>query len=520
MRHQSDVLIGLDAGSAAVVAAAFDRAGRQIAHAAIANPASLIEDGGVEQDLGATWQASVRTLRLLAEQVPDLARRTAALALTGQADGTWLVDEDGDPVAPALLGSDRRSAALVARWRSSAIGPALEALTGSRVTAGTQSAQLAWLIEQRPTVVVQAASVLHAKDWLYLCCTGKHATEMSQAVPAWGDFRTGTYDDEVRRLIGLEELAPLLPELVDGTRHHAQLRDAAAAATGLWSGTPVVLGPVDVIAAALASGLYGAGPALGCTLLGPDGAHLRLHHEPVSIRLPEQHAGGTVPFVAPGMWASHVAHPAAASNLDWLLGLCEELLAEAGLIGIARAELIGMLDRKAAQAEPGAVLFHPFLAESGSRGPSLGAAGCGQLHGLSARTTFRDLSRAGYEGLGFAARDAYAALDHRPQEIRLAGELARRATCGQVLGACVGAPVRRVDRAQPALAGAALVASVALGQYAGIEQALAEWVEPWLGVAEKVDPALEVLYDRLFEVYRLAQGQGAAIERALTAATG
>jgi erythritol kinase len=87
-----------------------------------------------------------------------------------------------------------------------------------------------------------------------------------------------------------------------------------------------------------------------------------------------------------------------------------------------------------------------------------------------------------------------------------------------VIGACVGAPVRRLSRPQPALAGAALVATVALGQYPSIEAALPEWVDPWLAVAEKVDPGLQVLYDRLYEVYRLADRQSSSLWGALAAA--
>ena len=43
-------------------------------------------------------------------KVPDLAKRTAALAITGQGDGTWLIDADGEPVAPAWLWLDGRAA--------------------------------------------------------------------------------------------------------------------------------------------------------------------------------------------------------------------------------------------------------------------------------------------------------------------------------------------------------------------------------------------------------------------------
>ena len=114
MALQRDVLIGLDAGRSAIVAAAFTPDGREIACAAAANPIARGDGGSAEQDQGETWQRAAGLVRQLAGRVTDLAGRTVALALTGPAGGSWLVDEDGDAVAPALLPGDRRAAALVA----------------------------------------------------------------------------------------------------------------------------------------------------------------------------------------------------------------------------------------------------------------------------------------------------------------------------------------------------------------------------------------------------------------------
>ena len=50
-----------------------------------------------------TWADTAATLRQLADKVPGPRRaRTAAIAVTGQGDGTWLIDATGEPVAPGL----------------------------------------------------------------------------------------------------------------------------------------------------------------------------------------------------------------------------------------------------------------------------------------------------------------------------------------------------------------------------------------------------------------------------------
>ncbi len=491
MAHPSDVLIGLHAGISEVRAVAFDHAGRQLGIAAASLGASRLPDGGVEQDMAEAWQAAARAMRLLAQRVPDLGRRTVALSITGQAGGSWLIDEDGDPVGAALLGPDARAAAIVADWARSPAGPAVVEITGTALSASLQSAQLAWLQRHRPQLIEAAASVLHVKDWFYFCCTGERATDPCEAVAAYGDPRRGTYDPGVLELLELHEAARLLPEIVDGIRHQGALLPAAAAATGLYEGTPVVLAPPEPVSAALAAGLPGAAADCGCSVLGPVPVHMRWG--PQMARLPAAGPAASIVPVGGGEGFCELATPALTTpGIDWLAGIGEQLLADLGLIGISGDELAALLERKAGDAEPGALLF------ASSAEPHVRR----QHVGLSDRTSFYDLMRAVYEALGFAARAGYQALGYRPKEVRLAGAGARRPVLRQIVAACVGAPTRTLGREDAAAAGAAQFAATALGQYRSLSEGSAHWVEPYLEAAEPLDQALGSVYELLLELHR------------------
>jgi erythritol kinase (D-erythritol 1-phosphate-forming) len=185
MSRTREVIIGLNAGTFETRAAAFQADGREIACAALANPIRRPDHGGVECDPGEAWQICARAMRRLIEQVPGLGGRTVALAITGPSGGTWPVDEDGDPVAPACLWLDGRARPLVQAWQASGVARAVEELTGSSVTPAMPSAQLAWLQQHRHTVLEQAAAVLDAKGWLYLCCTGERAIDPADAVASF-----------------------------------------------------------------------------------------------------------------------------------------------------------------------------------------------------------------------------------------------------------------------------------------------------------------------------------------------
>src|SRR5476649_641742 len=113
-----DLLVGIDAGTSVIKAVAFDLAGRQIAVASVPNRYTTSADGAAFQSLDQTWADCAQTLRDLGAKVEGLARRTAAVAVTGQGDGTWLVGKGDAPVADAWLWLDARAAQTTRKLRA------------------------------------------------------------------------------------------------------------------------------------------------------------------------------------------------------------------------------------------------------------------------------------------------------------------------------------------------------------------------------------------------------------------
>ncbi len=502
MQQASEILIGLDAGTDRIEAVAFDRDGCELHAASTASPIASLEHGA-EQDLGDSWQAAAQAVRQLASHVPDLPRRTVVLAITGQSGGTWLIDEDGDPVAPAWPGPARRAQSVIERWQQTGLAAKLQALTGVATDSARANAQLSWLLRHRPEVVERAATAFSGKDWLYFCCTGERATDPAEGIASFGNRRTRSYDPAVLQLLSLQEVERLLPEMIDGTRHQGALTRAAAAAIGLRSGTPVVLAPPNLVASALAAGLAEASHGLAASIFGATTRHLRV--------LPDRHeANGSgespvslLPFVTPRTSLAVSQSPGIA-DVDWLVGLGVQLLADAGLIGIGRDDLQAILERKAAQARPGALLVQPFATDHG-RPETATARARAHMLGLGRETTVYDLLRALHEGQGFAARTSHAALGPPPAEIRLIEDAHSSPLRRAVLAACIGAPVRVVERAAAGATGAALLAAVTLGHYRSVGEAAGQWVLPWLGEPEPVNPELQARYAQLYPIHCDAQ---------------
>src|SRR6266566_2964037 len=94
------IFVALDSGTSVVKGLAFDAVGKIVAQASRPNVISSGPGNMAEQDMARTWEDACAVLGELAEQLDG--RKVVALAITGQGDGTWLVDGDDTPVAPAM----------------------------------------------------------------------------------------------------------------------------------------------------------------------------------------------------------------------------------------------------------------------------------------------------------------------------------------------------------------------------------------------------------------------------------
>lgn len=497
---QRDVIIGIDAGTSLIKTVAFTRDGRQLGDFSLPNTYTTSPGGRVEQDMSRTWTDTVAALRGLVAAVPDISRRLAAIAVTGQGDGTWLIDEGGRPVAPALLWLDSRAAGLVEGIRSSERNAALYRRTGSGLNACQQGPQLAWLQAHAPETLSRARTAFHCKDWLYFVLTGQRATDPSESAFTCGDFRKRCFDAETARLIGIADCAALFPEVVDGVTTTHPLSAPPAIETGLPEGVPVSLGYVDVLCNALGAGLYDPAPDVGCTIIGSTGMHMRLATSADAVTLNTEATGYTMPFPVPGHYAQMQSNMAATLNIDWLLDLARDLLAAEGLVR-SRADLIRSLDEKVLGAKAGELLFHPFISDAGERGPFVAHEACAQLIGLRSRHGYWDLMRAVMEGLAFASRDCYAAMGALPGEVRITGGAARSRALGAILGAVLECNVRVCSRGEAGAAGAAMIAAVATGLYPDMTACAEDWVRPYLNELQTPDPALSVHYSKMFPTY-------------------
>ena len=339
-----------------------------------------------------------------------------AVAVAGQQHGMVCLDEDGQPVRPALLWNDTRSAA-AARDLVAELGPqAWAQAVGTVPVASLTVTKLRWLAEHEPSHAARTAAVCLPHDWLTWrlgAAPGLEAltTDRGDASGTgyWSPATDGYRPDLLKLALGAE---PLLPTVLGPVESPGRMPAGA------------LLGPGTGDNAAAALGLA-AGPGDVVVSIGTSGVVSAVAPEPTA-----DPSGIVAGFAdATGRFLPLVCTLNAARVLDTV----------ARLLGVGHAELAD-LALSAPSGAHGLVLV-PYL--EGERTPDRPDA-TGALHGLRGGCTPAHLARAAVEGLLCGLADGLDALVQqgvRPRRVLLVGGGARSRAVQQIAPAVLGLPV-------------------------------------------------------------------------------
>ncbi len=480
------MLLGLDLGTGSAKALLVSEEGDALGEGSAAYPVRSPRPGWAETDPEEWWDACASAVR---SAVGDRGSAVRALGLSGQMHGVVLADETGEPLRPAVLWADTRSADRLDAYR--ALPADLAFSLANPPAAGMAGPSLLWLRDEEPEAYDVARWALQPKDWLRMRLTGEAHAEPSDASATllYDVVEADAWSGPVVEALGLRAdfLAPLLPS---GARA-GRLAPEAAKHLGLDAGLAVAAGAADAAAAALGTGLLEPGPVqltvgTGGQILAP-----RTSPDP-DLRTHLYRAAHDQP---PGHFYAMAAIQNAGLALEWVL----KVLGVSWQTAYHEAFSVG----------PGAggVLFLPYL--SGERTPHLDPEARGAWIGLGLCSGRAHLLRAAFEGVAFALREGLEALERagvRIGEIRLAG------------GGTVKKPWRRLladvlerelsvlpDAVAPRASarGAAFLGGVAAGAYDTVADTLALAPEPVEAVRPTAAEAglYEDAYARYGEVY-------------------
>jgi xylulokinase len=234
---------------------------------------------------------------------------------------------------------------------------------------------------------------------------------------------------------------------------------AAAAATGLRAGTPVVAGGGDQSANAV--GVGAVGPGVVALSLGTSGVVFAATTSPLHDPLGRVHA---FCHALPARWHLMSVMLSAAGSLRWFRDT------------FAGGEPYDALVATAADVPVGSsgLLFLPYL--SGERSPHPDPDARGAFVGLTLSHDRRHLLRAVLEGVAFGLRDGLdlmvAGGMPAPSQVRASGGGIASPLWRQVLADVLDAEIATVNTVEGAAFGAALLAAPAAGWFPTAEAAV------------------------------------------------
>lgn len=400
-----------------------------------AAPHTVTGAGGARETDPRNWEDALAAALAATGRAADL----RAVSVAGQQHGLVVVDRTGEPLRPAILWNDTRSAGDADDLVDALGGPAATARRlGSVPTAAFTVTSWAWLRRTEPNVAAAAASVRLPHDHLVAALVGSPTTDRSDVSgTGWWSPVGEDYAADVLSLPTVDLDAGLLPTVLGPEEPAGLVAAAARDRFGLARGTVVACGAGDNASAALALALRPGEIALS---LGTSGTTFAV----------ASHPSADPSGVVAGFAGADGRYLPLACTLNATLAVDRV----ASWLGI---------ERQAVEPSAGVVCL-PWL--DGERTPNFPQAS-GSLWGLRHDTPRGAILQAAYEGVVATLLDAAGRLDawthtDRQAPLILIGGGARGEPWRQTVRRLSGRPVLVPASTELAAYGAAVQAAAVL----------------------------------------------------------
>ena len=469
MPNQKTHLLALDQGTSSSRAVVFDSHGVIVAMAQREFRQIFPKPGWVEHDPREIWDTQLATAREALAKSGLAASEIAAIGITNQRETTLLWHRaTGEPLANAIVWQDRRTAPACEALKQRGLEPLFRGKTGLVLDAYFSGTKLAWLLDNVPGARAAAGRGELAfgtvDTWLMWKLTGGavHATDASNASRTLlFDIHEGAWSDEL--LATLRVPRELLPEVHSSSHVYghtqADLLCASIAIGGVAGDQQSALFGQACFGSGQVKNTYGT----GCFMLMNTGTVAETSSHGLITTRAAQAAG-------PAQYATEGSVFIGGAVVQWLRD---------GLRAITASGEVGKL----AESVPdnGGVMFVPAFTGLGA--PYWQPEARGTIVGLTRGSTMAHIARAALESIAFQSaalldamsKDAVAAGGVAVAELRVDGGASANDLLMQFQADLLGIPVLRPKVIETTALGAAYLAGLSCGVYAGTDELATHW---------------------------------------------
>ena len=469
-----DYILALDQGTTSSRAILFNRKGEIAATAQREFRQSFPQPGWVEHDASEIWESQIAVAREALAQAKISAKQIAGIGITNQRETTVLWDrKTGEPVAPAIVWQDRRTAKRCDGLRAAGKAALIQRKTGLVLDSYFSGTKLEWLLNTVPGARSRAERGELAfgtiDSWLVWKLTdgALHVTDASNASRTLlFNIHTLQWDSQLLDLFHIP--ASVLPTVVPSSA-------VVGATAAHWLGEAVPIAGIagDQQAATFGQTCFTPGTAkntygTGCFMLMNTGRN--------AIRS-ENKLLSTVAWVGGS---------SASSKLDAALG-CYALEGSVFMGGATiqwlrdGLQIIHSSDEVEALAASVPNLDDVYLvpAFAGLGTPHWDGHARGTLVGMTRGTGRAHIARAALEAIALQSADVFAAMASDSgialRELRVDGGASRNNLLMQMQADFLGVPVVRPKVTETTALGAAYLAGLAIGFWSGADELTQQW---------------------------------------------
>lgn len=472
--------IGIDLGTSAVKLLLMDSEGKIINIVSKEYPLYFPHPGWSEQNPADWYEKSLVGIEELLAGVDRT--KVAGISFGGQMHGLVILDKFDQVIRPAILWNDGRTTEET-DYLNHVIGKEkLSELTANIAFAGFTAPKLLWVKKHEPENFAKIEKIMLPKDYLAYKLTGVHSTDYSDASGMLLlDVKNRCWSKEMCEICGVKESQ--LPKCFESYEAVGTLLPEVATKLGLSENVKVAAGAGDNAAAAVGTGTVGNG---NCNIsLGTSGT---IFISSKKFGVDENNALHSFAHADGSYHLMGCMLSAASCNKWWM----DEILADKDYSGV-QADIKNLGENH--------VYFLPYL--MGERSPHNDPNARGAFVGMTMDTTRADMTQAVLEGVAFGLRDSLEvarSLGIPLTRTKICGGGAKSPLWKTIIANVMNLKVDVIESEEGPAMGGAMLAAVACGEYASVEEIAAKFVK----VVDTVEPEPELVgkYEERYQKFK------------------
>ncbi len=487
--------IGIDLGTSAVKLLLMESGGKIHNSVSKEYPLYFPHPGWSEQHPGDWWNAVCEGIVELVKDVDKTL--VAGISFGGQMHGLVTLDHEDNIIRPAILWNDGRSIQETDYLNHEIGKERLSEYTANIAFTGFTAPKILWVKNNEPENFKRISKIMLPKDYIAYMLSGTFCTDVSDASGMLLlDVKNKCWSKQMLDICSITESQ--LPRIFESYDIVGTLKPELADQFGLSTEVKIVAGAADNAAAAVGTGTVGDGM---CNVsLGTSGTiFISSKHfgvDKYNALHAFSHADGNYHLL--GCMLS-----AASCNKWWMDGI------------IGTKDYISEQD-KVTNLGQNNVFFLPYL--MGERSPHNNPNARGTFIGMTMDTTRTDMTQAILEGVAFAIRDSFEvvkSLGVNIERTKISGGGAKSHLWRTIFSNVLNIKVDTLESEEGPSLGGAMLAAVACGEYANVEEAasqivkIVDTIEPDPDLAAKYEtkyrqfakiyPAMKELFNEIIE---------------------